>query len=353
MKTDPVQKFASNSDYNQTLNRLRVEFERRYNDHQQASIVAMNEYEFLNTLGSGAFGTVKLVKRKSSGEFFAMKILSKEKIIQQKQLQHTNDEKRILQSIHFPFVVNLNTCHKDNSYIYLVMPFVNGGEMFTLLRRSRRFSEAQAIFYGAQVALALEYLHSCNLVYRDLKPENLLIDYRGYVKVTDFGFCKLIRDRTWTLCGTPEYIAPEIIQAKGYGKSVDWWSFGVLLYEMSAGYSPFYVNSADQMALFERICKAKYKFPKTFPPDLSDLVAHLLQTDLSRRYGNLRNGVCDIKRHVWFKSINWYALLNRELTPPYIPRLQGPGDTTLFDSYEEQRLKVASKCQYVKEFADF
>ncbi|XP_050078081.1 cAMP-dependent protein kinase catalytic subunit alpha-like [Anopheles maculipalpis] len=353
MKQESAQKFSPNSDYRQTLARLKAEFERRYNDQKQASIASLAEFELIRTLGSGAFGTVKLIKRKSTGDYFAMKILSKERIVYQKQLQHTNNEKRILQAIRFPFVVNLETCYKDNSYIYLVMPFVNGGEMFTLLRRSRRFSEPQATFYGAQVALALEYLHACNLIYRDLKPENLLIDYRGYVKVTDFGFCKVIKDRTWTLCGTPEYLAPEIIQSKGYGKSVDWWSYGVLLYEMSAGYSPFYINSADQMALFERICKGKFKFPKNFSSDLCDLVHHLLQTDLSRRYGNLRNGVEDIKQHAWFKSTKWYAILNRELSAPYVPKLEGPGDASLFDVYDEHNLKIASKCQYAKEFAEF
>uniref|UniRef100_A0A182W7A9 Protein kinase domain-containing protein n=1 Tax=Anopheles minimus TaxID=112268 RepID=A0A182W7A9_9DIPT len=286
MKQDSVQKFTPKGDYCQTLNRLKVEFERRYNDHKQASIATLTEYEFLRTLGSGAFGTVKLIKRKSSGEYFAMKILSKERIVYQKQLQHTSNEKRILHGIRFPFVVNLETCYKDNSYIYLVMPFV-------------------------------------------------------------------IKDRTWTLCGTPEYLAPEIIQAKGYGKSVDWWSYGVLLYEMGAGYSPFYVNSANQMALLERICKGKYKFPKNFSSDLCDLVHHLLQTDLSRRYGNLRNGCNDIKQHAWFKSTNWFALLNRELSAPYVPKLQGPGDASLFDVYDEQNLKIASKCQYAKEFAEF
>ncbi|XP_040169289.1 cAMP-dependent protein kinase catalytic subunit alpha-like [Anopheles arabiensis] len=353
MKQESSHKFSAGSDYHQILSRLKTEFEKRYNDQKQASIASLTEYEILRTLGSGAFGTVKLIKRKASGEYFAMKILSKERIVYQKQLQHTTNEKRILQSIRFPFVVNLEICYKDNSYLYLVMPFVNGGEMFTLLRHSRRFSEAQAAFYGAQVALALEYLHGCNLIYRDLKPENLLVDYRGYVKMTDFGFCKLIKDRTWTLCGTPEYLAPEIIQAKGYGKSVDWWSYGVLLYEMAAGYSPFYVNSSDQMVLFERICKGKYKFPKSFSTDLCSLVHHLLQTDLSRRYGNLRNGCDDIKQHAWFKTINWYGLLNRELPAPYVPKLQGPGDASLFDVYDEQKLKIASKCLYAKEFADF
>uniref|UniRef100_A0AAG5DE81 cAMP-dependent protein kinase catalytic subunit n=1 Tax=Anopheles atroparvus TaxID=41427 RepID=A0AAG5DE81_ANOAO len=352
MKEEP-RMYTTGSDYRQILLRLKTEFERRYSEPKHAVTASPAEYEFLRTLGSGAFGTVKLIKRNTVEDYYAMKILSKAKIVQHKQLQHTHNEKRILQSIRFPFVVSLQACYKDNSYIYLVMPFVNGGEMFTLLRRCRKFAEPQAVFYAAQVAMALEYLHACSLVYRDLKPENLLIDHRGYVKVTDFGFCKLIKDRAWTLCGTPEYLAPEIIQAKGYGKAVDWWSYGVLLYEMSAGYSPFYVHSADQMALFERICKAKCKFPKNFSSELSHLVQNLLQTDLTRRYGNLRHGSEDIKQHAWFKSINWIALLNREVKAPFVPKLQGPGDASLFDVHDEHNLRVASKCEYAKEFADF
>ncbi|XP_058056738.1 cAMP-dependent protein kinase catalytic subunit beta-like [Anopheles bellator] len=353
MAKDSTKKFSPNSDYRLVLQRLKSEFERRYNEPKPACESQPTDYEFLRTLGAGAFGTVKLVRRRASDSFFAMKILTKEKIIRQKQLQHTINEKRILQSVRFPFVVRLETCFKDNSYIYLVMPFVNGGEMFTLLRGRGRFPHVQAAFYGAQVALALEYLHSCDLIYRDLKPENLLLDYRGYVRMTDFGFCKLVKDRTWTLCGTPEYLAPEIVQAKGYGKGVDWWSYGVLLYEMSAGYSPFYAQTGNTMAMFERICKGKYKFPNYIPSDLSHLIHHLLQNDLSRRYGNLRNGTEDIKQHRWFKSINWYALLNRELVAPYVPELAGRGDASLFDNYDEAGLKIASRCEYAKEFANF
>ncbi|EFN60622.1 cAMP-dependent protein kinase catalytic subunit, partial [Camponotus floridanus] len=122
---------------------------------------------------------------------------------------------------------------------YMVLPFAQGGEMFTHLRRMGKFDESLAKFYAAQVALALEYLHHCSLIYRDLKPENILIENSGYLRVTDFGFCKMVDGRTWTLCGTPEYLAPEVILSKGYGKSVDWWSFGVLVYEMNAGYPPF------------------------------------------------------------------------------------------------------------------
>ncbi|XP_058447625.1 cAMP-dependent protein kinase catalytic subunit alpha-like [Malaya genurostris] len=353
VRGNPLKKFSAGSEYKHILNRLKTDFEKRYNSTKPTSDAVMSDYDVLKTLGTGAFGVVKLIRKKNTDQYFALKILSKEKIVRLKQLTHTLNEKRILQSVEFPFLVNLECCYKDNSYIYLAMPFICGGEMFSLLRKNKKFGEDQAKFYGAQVALALEYLHFMNLVYRDLKPENILIDTRGYVKITDFGFCKLIRDRTWTLCGTPEYLAPEIIQSKGYGKSVDWWSFGILLYEMVAGYAPFYSHTGDQMALFEKICKGRVRFPSNFSSDLRNLVQNILQTDLSKRYGNLKNGTNDIKQHAWFRTINWIGLLNAEVTAPFIPKVNGPGDTSQFDVYDEQEMRVASKCLFVKEFAEF
>lgn len=217
----------------------------------------------------------------------------------------------------------------------------------------KTFEESLARFYAAQVALAIEYIHKMDLIYRDLKPENIMIDYKGFIKVTDFGFCKRIKDRTYTLCGTPEYIAPEIVQNKGYGKSIDWWSFGILIYEMSAGYSPFAVGNPEQMQLMERIVAGKYKIPSIFSADLKHLVQNLLQHDLSKRYGNLKNGAEDIKAHAWFKPINWISLYNQKVEPPFVPKVSGPGDYTQFDEYDDIPLRIASKDKYAKEFSDF
>ncbi|XP_058818533.1 cAMP-dependent protein kinase catalytic subunit beta-like [Topomyia yanbarensis] len=353
VRGNTTKKFSASSDYKHILNRLKTDFEKRYNSSKTSSDASLSDYDVLKTLGTGAFGVVKLIRKKNTDQYFALKILSKEKIVRLKQLTHTLNEKRILQSVDFPFLVHLECCYKDNSFIYLAMPFICGGEMFSLLRKNKRFGEDQAKFYGAQVALALEYLHHMNLIYRDLKPENILIDTKGYVKITDFGFCKMIRDRTWTLCGTPEYLAPEIIQAKGYGKSVDWWSYGILLYEMAAGYAPFYSHTGDQMALFEKICKGRVRFPSNFSSDLRNLIQNILQTDLTKRYGNLKNGTNDIKQHAWFRATNWIGLLNVEITAPFIPKVSGPGDTSQFDVYDEQEIKVASKCLFIKEFAEF
>lgn len=219
--------------------------------------------------------------------------------------------------------------------------------------RAKKFGDELARFYAAQVVLGLDYIHKMGLIYRDLKPENIMLDYKGFIKITDFGFCKPIKDRTYTLCGTPEYIAPEIIMGKGYGVSIDWWSFGILIFELSAGYSPFSTGNPDQMEMMERICKGKYSMSSVLHVDLKDLVKNILQVDLSKRFGNLKNGVEDIKTHAWFKPINWSGLLQQTVKPPFVPNVSGPGDYSQFDDTDDEALSVAAADKYEKEFADF
>jgi len=178
-----------------------------------------------------------------------------------------------------------------------------------------------------------EYLHSKSIIYRDLKPENILIDSRGYLKLTDFGFAKVCEGRTYTLCGTPEYLAPEILLNKGHGKPVDWWTFGVLLYEMIAGIDPF--NDEDPMLIYQKILKGKIKFPSSFPSNAKSLVKHLLVQDLSKRYGNLKGGVNDIKNHWFFKELDWNALVKYKLKAPYVPNVSGKGDCNNFAVSED------------------
>ena len=187
-----------------------------------------------------------------------------------------------------------------------------------------------------------EYLHSKNIIYRDLKPENILIDKTGYLKLTDFGFAKVCEGRTYTLCGTPEYLAPEILLNKGkvinfyilgHGKPVDWWTFGVLLYEMNAGIDPF--NDEDPMLIYQKILKGKIKFPSSFNSNAKSLVKHLLEAELSKRYGNLKGGVNDIKNHRFFKGFEWDSLLAKRLKPFYVPKVNSASDVSNFSNYSD------------------
>ncbi|CAF3200026.1 unnamed protein product [Rotaria sp. Silwood2] len=230
---------------------------------------------------------------------------------------------------------------KDSTYLYMVLEFIPGGNMFSYLRKVGRFSEQHTRFYAAQIVLTLEYLHYLGIIYRGLKPEDLLIDTDGYLKVADFGFAKKITDRTWTLCGMPEYLAPEIILSKGYNKAADWWALGILVYEMSAGYPPFFADQPIQ--IYEKIVSGKIRFPSHFSSDLKDLLRNLLQIDVKKRYGTLENGVDDIQIHRWFSATDWNAIYQRQVEAPFVPKIKEPGDASNFNEYEEEPRKKILK----------
>ncbi|KAI7868931.1 kinase-like domain-containing protein [Spinellus fusiger] len=291
------------------------------------------DFQILRTLGTGSFGRVHLVQSKVNARYYAIKVLKKTEVVRLKQVEHTNNEKHILESVAHPFLVNMWGTFQDDANLYMVMDYVPGGELFSVLRRSQRFPDHVAKFYAAEVMLAIEYMHSKDMIYRDLKPENLLLDAQGHIKITDFGFAKYVPDVTWTLCGTPDYLAPEIIQSKGYGKAVDWWSLGILIFEMLAGYPPFYDD--DHLKLYEKILAGKIKWPQYFDPEAKDLLKRLLTSDLSKRYGNLKGGSEDIKRHPWFQGVDFNRILARQIRPPYVPQIRGDGDASHFDKYPE------------------
>ncbi|RIA98707.1 kinase-like domain-containing protein [Glomus cerebriforme] len=302
----------------------------------------LSDFTICRTLGTGSFGRVHLVQSKYNNKFYAMKVLKKTEVVRLKQVEHTNNEKHILEQVQHPFLVNLWGTFQDSANLYMVMDYVVGGELFSILRKTQRFPDHIAKFYAAEVILAFEYLHSNDIIYRDLKPENLLLDHNGHIKITDFGFAKYVPDITWTLCGTPDYLAPEIIQSKGYGKAVDWYSLGVLIFEMLAGYPPFYDD--DHMRLYEKILSGRIKYPSFFDPIAKDLLKRLLTSDLSKRYGNLKGGSNDIKSHQWFKGIDWDRLIKREVQAPYIPNVSGEGDASNFDVYPEEREPYGKPC---------
>lgn len=293
----------------------------------------LSDFELLRTLGTGTFGRVYLTKFRGTEQYYAMKVLKKVEVVRLKQVEHINSEKAILSQIHFPFIVNLLCTFQDEKSLYMLLEYVVGGELFSHLRKAGRFSNDMTRFYAAEIVLALEYLHSLDIIYRDLKPENLLLDDKGHIKITDFGFAKKVDDRTWTLCGTPEYLAPEIIQSKGHGKAVDWWALGILIFEMLAGYPPFFDD--NPFGIYEKILAGKIVFPAHFDASAKDLIKRLLTADRTKRLGNLKAGSDDIKKHKWFKGVDWQALLGRNIPAPIVPICTHPGDTRNFEAYPE------------------
>lgn len=295
--------------------------------------VNLNDFTVKKTVGTGSFGRVKLVYHPGESKYYALKILKKTEVIKLKQVDHILSEISILNQIDFPFCVNMFGITQDERFLYIVLEYVPGGELFTYLRTVQFLNSDGARFYGGQVTLMFEYLHSKNIVYRDLKPENLLIDGQGFLKLTDFGFAKVVENRTYTLCGTPEYLAPEILMQKGHGKPVDWWCLGILIYEMLVGIDPF--SDEDPMSVYQNILRGKIKFPSNFDADAKSLVKHLLVADLAKRYGNLKGGVGDIKDHRWFKPLDWSALLRRAIKPIFVPKVASEGDTSNYSEYPD------------------
>merc|ERR1719284_1488990 len=295
--------------------------------------LTVGDFVLGKTLGTGAFGRVRFVTHKASGNFYALKTLKKAAIIKMKQVDHIISEKTFLVTLKHPFIVNMYGSFHDSRYIYMLLEYIVGGEFFTHLRKEGRFDNDQSCFYASQISAIFEYCHSQNIVYRDLKPENILINADGYVKLTDFGFAKVIEHRTYTLCGTPEYIAPEVLLNKGHGKPVDWWTLGILVYEMIVGYPPFV--DEDPMGIYQKILSGKIVFPKVFNKEAKGLVKKLLTADLGKRYGNLKNGVDDIKEHKWFKQIDWMALYEKKVQTPFKPKVKSEEDTSMFDDYPD------------------
>ena len=269
-------------------------------------------------------------------KYYGLKIMSMEDVIRMKQVDHVHNEKNVLKSISHPFLISLTCSTLDTRFIYLLFPFVPGGELFSYLRNMKRFPDSTALFYTAEVVSALGYLHSLGIIYRDIKPENLLLDEKGHLKIVDFGFSKEVRDKTWTLCGTPEYIAPEIILDRGYGMSVDWWALGVLVFEMVVGYPPF--QDRNIFDLYDMILGEKVEWPTDLEikPVVIDFVSKLLVKKVKKRLGCGREGVEEVKCHNWLKHIDWSEVLATKISPPIVPEISHAGDCGNYQDYPEE-----------------
>jgi serine/threonine protein kinase len=291
--------------------------------------VDQDSFEPMTVIGQGSFGQVLQVKKKGTDNIYAMKVLNKKNIMERNEAEHAKTEKNVLQKLVHPFLVNLHYSFQTSDKLYFVMDYVNGGELFYHLQKSRKFDEERTRFYCAEICCGIEYLHDSGVLYRDLKPENLLLTGDGHICMTDFGIAKeglhTKDDRTATFCGTPEYLAPEVLEGRGYGKGVDWWSFGTLMYEMLTGLPPFYSQDVQQM--YSKIMSAKVKYPDSISADAKDLLQQLLIRDPDTRLSDPKK----IKDHPFFSCIDWDKLVAKEVDPPFIPPVKDASDTGMVD----------------------
>jgi len=293
--------------------------------------VKLEDFELLKVLGRGSFGKVMQVRKKTDGKIYAMKILKKRAIIARNQVEHTKAERKILQSLQHPFLMTLRYAFQSKEKLYFVLDYFQGGELFFHLKNNRRFPEDVARIYVGEIALALGHLHSLQVIYRDLKPENILLDDNGHVCLTDFGLSKDVdpTDKAHTFCGTPEYLAPEIVTGAGHDKAVDWWSLGILLYELTVGIPPFYSQNVNEM--YNKIQHGVLRFPPFLSENCKNLIVQLLNRDPKKRLGS-KDDVNDLKIHPFFKTISWEKMMKKELDPPYKPKTKSSTDTNNFDS---------------------
>ncbi|XP_074850170.1 ribosomal protein S6 kinase alpha-3 isoform X1 [Carettochelys insculpta] len=293
-----------------------------------------SQFELLKVLGQGSFGKVFLVKKISGSDarqLYAMKVLKKATLKVRDRVR-TKMERDILVEVNHPFIVKLHYAFQTEGKLYLILDFLRGGDLFTRLSKEVMFTEEDVKFYLAELALALDHLHSLGIIYRDLKPENILLDEEGHIKLTDFGLSKESIDhekKAYSFCGTVEYMAPEVVNRRGHTQSADWWSFGVLMFEMLTGTLPF--QGKDRKETMTMILKAKLGMPQFLSPEAQSLLRMLFKRNPANRLGAGPDGVEEIKRHLFFSTIDWNKLYRREIHPPFKPATGRPEDTFYFD----------------------
>jgi len=289
------------------------------------------DFKFLKVLGKGSFGKVMLAEHKGTSDVYAIKILKKEVVIRDDDVACTLTERRVLAlADRPPFLTNLLATFQTNDRLYFVMEFVNGGDLMFQIQRQGTFSERLSVFYTAEICLGLWFLHERGVIYRDLKLDNVMLSATGHIKIADFGMCKenMIGRTTGTFCGTPDYIAPEIILYKPYAFSVDWWALGVLLYEMLTGTPPF--DGEDEDQLFDAVLSQEIRVPRTLSLNANKCILGFLTRDVKWRLGCGPNGKADIQKNPFFADINWEKLANLEVPPPFKPTVKGK-EATNFD----------------------
>jgi len=307
-----------------------------------AQTVRLEELVWVATLGVGGFGRVELVTAGPTNTPFALKKLKKNEIKDVKQQQHILNEKEIMLECRSPFIVKMYQTFNCPKYLYMLMEPCLGGELWTLLRNSRRFTDQTAAFYVACVILALDYLHTRGVIYRDLKPENLLLDSSGYVKLTDFGFAKQLvgEERAWTFCGTPEYVSPEIITNKSHDQRADVWSLGILVFELLTGAPPFTNRKAVPGQVYQDILKGLRAVP--FPPFITGNASEVIRSCCRLAPGQ-RPPLLTLKRFLWFSTIDWQLLAERRLPPPSVPRISHSISVENFDCYLQETEPLAQE----------
>ncbi|KTW30847.1 protein kinase C-like protein [Pneumocystis carinii B80] len=297
--------------------------------------VGLDDFNFLSVLGKGNFGKVMLAEAKSTKQLYAIKVLKKESIIENEEIGSTISEKRIFLTANkgrHPFLINLHSCFQTETRIYFVMEYVSGGDLLLHIQREQ-FGQTRALFYAAEVLLVLKHLHENGIIYRDLKLDNILLCLDGHIKVTDYGLCKedmWYGSTTTTFCGTPEFMAPEILFEQHYGRAVDWWAFGVLIYQMLLGQSPF--RGEDEDEIFDAIQSDEPLYPIHMPRDSVSILQRLLIKEPEQRLGSGPSDALEVMAHPFFRNINWDDIYHKRVHPPYFPKITNPMDTSNFDT---------------------
>ena len=309
-------------------------------------LTTLQGYKKHAILGEGSFGRVVLYNINEVP--VAVKALKKRAMLQLKQVRHVIDEITILKQCKYPFIVEYYSGFQDTENVYLLLEYIQGGELFSYLRDETKFDVPRTRLYAGEILLALRFLHHQRIVYRDLKPENLLVRNDGHIIITDFGFAKKLSDdnpRTWTVCGTPDYLAPEIIRAtNGHREYVDLWALGVLIYEMATGYAPFYDPDGSDLEMYKKILRGKRNnIPKNLAKNkgLVSIINSLLKVDVTKRLGCAKNGSDAILAHPFFKGMKWDVVFERRIKPTFLPKVsQDAFDTSAFDHYDEDTSKM-------------